>query len=687
MTELVAIGLVTAGLMFAVGRWWGMRARRPKDKEQLVSLQDLALTISESLEIDRIARQVAEYLIGVLDADGVLIVLTGDDGAEVHVAAATGSLSAAEGKSFADAGDGVIAKALESETLQAIPGSSAPKSLLPGLRFDGGAVAPLRAHGETVGAVAVATPADAHLTWVHQRVLLTVCTHAALVLANARLLELVKQGKQQWETVFDAFGDGITVIDGELRVQRANRALAQALDRPLKSVVGQQLPALFEESADDVASYLADVQARERAPLTVRSQSLDRVYRVTARPVHGPRFGSGWTLALVRDVTKQEAMEAQLLDAERMAAVGHLISGVAHELNNPLTSIAGLSEFLVARGTLEGPEAEHLEVIREQADRAGRIVRGLLTLARPEQGQVTCFEFNELARQASGFIQHELEGAELQCRLASESLPVRGDPHQLQQVVMNLVTNAVHAVRENESGRTRRVTLATERAGDRVSLRVTDTGPGIPDDVRPNIFTPFFTTKHPGLGTGLGLPIAYRIVRGHRGVLTVETTGPEGTTFLLELPLADSPAGPEPKAPSGSPQSERVHEGPTGRKILLVDEDPAIRRTVGALFANDGQSVETAPDAAGALRMLAEHEYDLVIGDPRASVSGGATFADQLIELCPAMRSRTLLITADVRPETAAWLEGLGYRFFRKPFGVREFQAAAWEILRTPTQS
>src|SRR5206468_2414084 len=281
-------------------------------------------------------------------------------------------------------------------------------------------------------------------------------------------------------------------------------------------------------------------------------------------------------VVLVEDVTEQQALETQLVQSEKLAAVGQLGSGVAHELNNPLTSIAGLSEFLLEQKELGKKDRGHLQVIQEQAERAGRIVRNLLTFARKGTGERDLVDLNDVIRRTLSLTAYDLKLKDITVtRELSGALPeVLGDRHGLQQVVLNLVTNAAQAVTENPRDRPREITVSTWFDGQ-VHLRVADSGPGIPEHVLQNVFTPFFTTKEPGKGTGLGLSITYSIVESHGGQITLEPRSARGgAAFRVDLPPAPADAvRPELTPAHGTPLPDAA---PTvKRTILLVDADPA----------------------------------------------------------------------------------------------------------------
>jgi two-component system NtrC family sensor kinase len=542
-------------------------------------------------------------------------------------------------------------------------------------------VAPLSALGETLGAAAVvfdshSTPTDEQL-----RLLSTVAAHTAIVLANARFLDRFREGKEQWESVFNALTDGIALLDEHHVIRRANRALGDLTERSQIELVGEHLCTLLYREGAELHGALARPEA-SGAPrgAVARSDIMGRVFRVTATAMRGAATPEGWWVALVEDLTEWQAMEAQLIQNERMVAVGQLVSGVAHELNNPLTSIAGLAEFLLTRSEISKTNREHLGVIQEQAERANRIVGNLLTFARKGPRETGTIDVSDLAHRAAMLMAYEmrLRHIELEEQLDSALPSVRGDHYELQQVIVNLLTNAVQAVLHAPEGQRRLVRVRTALEGSMVSMTVTDSGPGISENDLGHIFTPFFTTKDPGRGTGLGLSISFGIVEGHGGRLWVKETGSTGTTFQMDLPI--SAGGDHEVRGPATRESGAMPSIAQGRRILVIDADNAFQRMIKALFAGGGQTVHTTSTATKISRQFQPHQYDLIIADPRAAASSGETLGNVLVKQWPHLTDRTILVTADVRPETIRWLEQSGFQFFRKPFNVREFLRAAARV-------
>ena len=694
----VAIALIFLGAGLVL---WRLRQRLLRSEQErrraaeelnrrlseLFSLQELSYVLSDSLELDRIVEQVVRYAVRFLDAQGALLALLGDAPSDpLHIAAAEGTLAPLRGQKIQGDDPGLIARSAGREHLELIRNSgAAPTVIVKGFEAAAAAAVPLRSHGIVIGTLIITDPREGVFVPEDIRLLSTLATHAAVVIANARFFEMVRRAKEQWETAFDALSEGIAVVDDEGRVRRSNRALASLLNMPLQSVVGTPLGEALLGKPSALQELLAATRHGDRpAPLVARSEPLRRAVRVNAARIPGATTEQS-IVVMVEDVTEQQALETQLVQSEKLAAVGQLVSGVAHELNNPLTSIAGLSEFLLEQKELGKKDRGHLQVIQEQAERASRIVRNLLTFARKGAAERVPVDLNDVIRRTLSLTSYDFKLKDIQVeRELSGALPdVFGDRHGLQQVVLNLVTNAAHAVAENPRERPREITVSTWFDGQ-VHLRVADTGPGIPDEIAQSVFTPFFTTKEPGKGTGLGLSITYSIVESHGGQITLEPRGPRGgAAFRVDLPPAPADAVRPALTPvHGTPAVNAA--ATVKRTILLVDADPAVQRTIKALFARDGHDVEVAGDPQHALDLAQRGGFDLVITDARAMAPGkrGTLLAEELVSRMPALRDRIIVATGDVRPTTEETLARLGVRYVRKPFNLRDLRVEAarlWE--------
>jgi two-component system NtrC family sensor kinase len=513
-----------------------------------------------------------------------------------------------------------------------------------------------------MGALVVVDREDGPFTPEDLWLLSTVATQVAVVVANSRFFELIRQGKEAWESTFDALTAGVAILDTAGRVRRANRALGQLVGVGEPALVGRPLVGFLFDAPGAAAGFLEDAVAGRRAePLVTRSDRLGHLLRLNAAPVP-EAAGSGAAVVLVEDVTAQRRLEEQLIHADKMGAVGQLVSGVAHELNNPLASIAGLAELLLEQSPAGDRNREHLRVIHEQAERAGRIVRDLLTFARkgtPEKGVV---DLNDVARRTGQLLAYEfrLRGVTYEERLQPAPVEVRGDPHELQQVVLNLLTNATWAVSE-EGGHAgpRTVAIETGAEAGEAWLRVSDTGPGVPAEHLTNLFTPFFTTKPPGKGTGLGLPISYGIAESHGGRLAYEPAPGGGAAFTLRLPASGE---------AGLPRT---------RVVLVADSDPWSLRTASAVLTAEGARVVTAATAEEALAAVRRERFDLVVADVRLALPSGVRFLAALADPAVAPRG-TLGLGAAADAGSAG---PTPFAMLGRPFSPRELREAAKGML------
>ena len=354
---------------------------------------------------------------------------------------------------------------------------------------------------------------------------------------------------------------------------------------------------------------------------------------------------------------------------EKLAAMGQLLAGVAHELNNLLTVILGGTDLLKTM-VGSGPLRDEAEEIGQAAERCARIVRNLLALARQRPLSKELVSLNQIVREAVELLSYALRADNIEVIWNfAEDLPlVSADPHQLQQVLVNLVTNAHQAMLETSPPRRLTVTTAFDPRVERVVLEVTDTGPGIPPEILPRIFEPFFTTKLAKDGTGLGLSLCQGIIRVHDGTIGAENVSGRGARFRVELPVHVEV----------SPEHEtRVAATSSGRKkrILVVDDEPGITKMLKTLLTADGHQVETAANGVLALEKLRDRTYDLILSDIKMPELDGPGFYREVTRHHPGIKHRIVFITGDaLGPQTRAFLEETGVRYLNKPVVVEEIR-------------
>ncbi|MBZ5702827.1 MAG: response regulator [Acidobacteriia bacterium] len=503
-------------------------------------------------------------------------------------------------------------------------------------------------------------------------------------LAEAELLTLLEWVEQ-----------GVVLYDTEQRIRAMNSRFAQiaGLDaapagRPQTLEALIELVSPLAAEPEGLARRWRELARTQEGGLREELQlarPVPRILERAARPVldaSGQRVG--W-LEIYRELTAQRVFQSRLLQAEKLAALGRMVSEVAHELSNPLTSILGYAQRLLLRR--DAVQGEEVQKIYQEAERAGRILRQLLESGREERpGRkrvslnavvVRALELQRLGRPA--------EQIRVEAELDPGAPALIGDPDQLQQVVMNLVANAQQAI-EHSRGRGV-IRVATRRISEQgLRLEVADDGPGIPPALLARIFDPFFTTKPPGLGTGLGLSIVLSIVREHGGQVHVVNRAGGGALFSVDLPAAQEEAAsgraPAVRKASAARSSERraaarTRETPAGARVLVVEDEPTVANLVAEVLRDEGLSVETLLDGREALARATQRRYDLVICDLKMPGLDGQQFYEALARAASPLCERVIFMTGDaLSAATLEFFEQHRLPYVSKPFRVEELLQA-----------
>jgi CheY-like chemotaxis protein len=358
----------------------------------------------------------------------------------------------------------------------------------------------------------------------------------------------------------------------------------------------------------------------------------------------------------------------------KLASIGELAAGVAHEINNPLTGVMGYAQLLMDKQDVSQDVKDDLQKIYEESQRAVKIVQNLLRFARRYKPEKEHADINDLLERTL-----ELEGYKLRTsnisltiNLVPELPLILADSNQLQQVILNLITNAEQAmVRTKRKGK---ITVTTEKVKDYVRIAITDNGPGISPEHITRIFDPFFTTKEVGSGTGLGLSVSHGIITEHGGRIYAESESGKGATFIIELPVAveGQQSAVEKEKKAAKAKSHRPRQKATGN-ILIVEDEPSIRSILTRPLSNTGHQAQAVSNGKTALRKLAENVYDLLIVDLKMSGLSGRELYEIMKKSHPNMAKRVVFITGDtVTPETHNFLVSTGRQYLSKPFNPRE---------------
>jgi two-component system NtrC family sensor kinase len=494
--------------------------------------------------------------------------------------------------------------------------------------------------------------------------------------------------------ILQAVMEGIAVENDGGQLVFANRALEQLLGCQPGELLGLHWTALFPEWLHNRprawrVGESGKTSDSYKASLLHRDGTLVPVLVSSCRLFLGTReLGVMSTFSAL----EQNQLQTQVRTLEIMAAMDWRASGVVHELNNSLAIMRLQARLLSERERLPPQVGEGLAIIRDQAERMKQMLEAMRAPADPHQPRLEIVDVNVLIQRTLHIQHHQLDsdGIEVAMDLAAELPMVQADPHQLQQVLINLVNNARQAIAA--SGRAGRLVVTTDStsdAGDGVTgiqVRIADNGPGIPPYAMPRIFEPFFTTKKKGQGTGLGLAICDQIVQQHGGRMWAENNDEGGATFVLELPgsrQASVEAAPSPGvSPVRPAQTTGQHRGTKSAHILVVDDEPSVARAVRQVLCQAGFEVTIATEGEKALSLLDHNSVDLIISDWTMLRMGGLQFWQAVGERHPRLANRIIFATGDTSSRRLqAQLGNCGCAWIKKPFQVEELLRLIQEAL------
>jgi PAS domain S-box-containing protein len=353
-----------------------------------------------------------------------------------------------------------------------------------------------------------------------------------------RIDERIERAAEEWRTTFDSITDMISIHDRENRLLRVNKAYASKYGKTPQEVIGKTCSELVHCTIvpSGECPHHRTLMTGKPAVTEAFDAGSDSWFQESTSPIFGQDGSVVGTVNIVKDITSFRRMEQQLMMTDRLASIGELVAGIAHELNNPLTGVIGFSQLLMERGVSEDIK-EDLTTISIEAQRAARIVNNLLTFARKHSPVKQSCQINSIIEDVLRLRAYEekVHNIAVIQQLTPDLPEIMADYFQLQQVFLNIVVNAEYFMAEARGYGT--LTISTELFEKYIRISIIDDGPGIPQENLSRIFNPFFTTKDVGKGTGLGLSICHGIVSEHGGRITVRSEPGAGTTFIVELPL------------------------------------------------------------------------------------------------------------------------------------------------------
>ncbi len=526
---------------------------------------------------------------------------------------------------------------------------------------------PLLGRRNVLGAIGVALPGE--LGPGDRQTIEGYAVIAAIALEGAGLVAAADDRRRAWEDAADSINLALCIIDRTGRVQRGNRAFGELTGHSVAAIVGRPWRELVAAGWQDGIARALDSLGTEAVELALGTQTIAVSAFATADPI------AGRTVLLFEDQTDRRRMQDRLIQSEKLTAIGQLIAGVAHDLNNPLTSVVGFADFLAESAEVPTRIREPLRVIQQEAERASKIVKNLLSFARRQETRQLA-SLGPILDATVGLFRNQLSAdrvtllAELEPDLPELDL----NPNQIQQVFVNLIQNAAQAIAG--AGRAGTVRLRARRWMDGVAVDVADDGPGMSPELAAHVFEPFFTTKPESQGTGLGLSISQGIIKEHGGRITLATEPGHGSTFTVELPgRVRSVAPPAEPAPAIAAKPLRV---------LVVDDEPHILHYIRATLEAWGHTVTTAADGLDGLERAVAEPFDLIISDLRMPRAGGREFYAELERRAPEAARRVAFSTGDtVRGDTLAFLEAQRRPCLQKPFSLTELRALLRDAARS----
>jgi len=495
------------------------------------------------------------------------------------------------------------------------------------------------------------------------------------VTPHLKVEEVLKESEQKLRTLFLNSLDVIFIADSQGRFLDFNNAAPRLFGYDDIELATMRLEQLYHNS-EDWKRFIEDI--RKDGSVTdyeVVLKKKDGIVVMCVQTISTVLDGEGNVAGyegIIRDITEKKRLEEQLLQAEKLSSLGEILSGVAHELNNPMTSIIGNVDLLFKK---EIPEhiVKKLEVIRKESIRSGKIVQNLLKFARKTGAVSKPTDLNELLKDTVSLRVYNLkvDNITLEMHLDQDLPLIMADPGQIQQVFMNIINNCHDILKKSGGGN---IIITTSSTKKLVTVRIADNGPGMSDSVKKRVFDPFFTTKEPGRGTGLGMSVSYGIITGHGGDLRAESEEGKGVTFVIELPRGEL------ILPDVVEEAPPQYDG-GGRHVLVIDDEESIRTLCGEILKEHNYRVTLVASGSEGIYQLRKHQFYAVVCDVKMPGLGGPEVFDYIVKDVPEMKQKVIFVTGDILGEsTQHFLDRTGNRYLFKPMDADELLTYLEEI-------
>jgi two-component system NtrC family sensor kinase len=647
----------------------------------------LGQQITLELNPQRVLERFLEAVADIAQADGGIVGLIGEDG-KIRVVVGTGVGSSLAGSAVPITGS-AMGRVIRSGVAWTTPDLQGQSDEVDSALYErvkefirGVAIVPISRRGERIGAVTLGTLQPREFTAGDLERIEAMGDLLSVSLENAELVETLRQAEWRFRTLFRAAPDAVFTVLQSGRIREANDAVRDVTGAdPLQAVGLPVADLVIEADREKLKAALDATFAGTPSRLEVSFQHVGRgtpVRRVVALAMSRlPEADPPSVLLVGRDTTSEREMRVRLMESDRLAAVGELVAGVAHEVNNPLSSISAFAQLLLREGGLSATQRDSIEVIKSETLRASQVVKDLLAFARRSEPQREPLDLNGVVSRTLRLRGYQLVSNKINVEtdLSTDLPAVVGDARQLQQVCLNLVTNAIQAMSALGGGT---LFVSTRSEAPHVVLDMRDTGPGIPESARAHIFEPFFTTKGEGEGTGLGLSVSYGIVAAHGGKIELASSSSAGTTLRVTLPAATDTPHHEKTRTSGGV----VLRSPlAGTRLLFIDDEAALRSGMQAFGALRGFTVFVAANGIEGLELVRTSSIDAVVCDLRMPGMDGAAFHERLRSERPGLAARTVFITGDV-VTTSGRMTSIRQPVLSKPFAFEKLEEALVALMR-----
>ncbi len=486
----------------------------------------------------------------------------------------------------------------------------------------------------------------------------------------------LRKADDDWRDSFNSLEEVMLIIDRDYNIEKINSSGLVLLGKSRAEVVGSKCYQAVhgDDKPCGYCPFKRALRTKKVTSVERYEESFKKHLSLTSAPIFDEHGEVIKCVYLMRDITeelrtkeKERELQQELNLTSRLASIGEVSAGIAHEINNPLTGVIGFAQML-SQMNLPEDIKEAVEVINDGASRTAGIVEKLLTFARRNRPGKEHVDVNSILASTVEIRSYEMRtnNVEVITELAPELPRTMANVGQLQQVFLNIIINAEKAMVEAHKGG--RLFIKTRKVNRKIRVSISDDGPGIARDNIGKIFDPFFTTKGEDGGTGLGLSISYGIIKEHGGKIHAESTPGSGATFFIDLPIV-SDAEPVETAKPADQEPEKI----SGAKIMVVDDEPNICQVLNRLLSREGHKVETVSDARQALQRLNNEKYDLILLDIKMPGMSGIEFYERIKQVDPSLQQKVVCITGDViSSKNQAFLDEARIPCVVKPFSVDE---------------